>query len=168
MFNSLRLRKFSTKNKTKDKDKMGQVSSTILADSKQQNGRKNEMYQLLPTETEEESNFIRNEHMDDDRDSSDELVVYNNSNIRTVKDLDEINQPINTSDNEPLLTMRSNEEGDEFDETINIKKSSTEQESFLTITLQVFFPFLLAGFGMVGAGLVLDKVQHWEVFLTVR
>ena len=35
------------------------------------------------------------------------------------------------------------------------------QESFLSITLQIFFPFLIAGMGMVGAGLVLDVVQHW-------
>ena len=32
------------------------------------------------------------------------------------------------------------------------------------ITLQIFFPFLIAGFGMVGAGMVLDQVQHWRVF----
>ena len=35
------------------------------------------------------------------------------------------------------------------------------KESFLSITLQIFFPFLIAGMGMVGAGLVLDVVQHW-------
>lgn len=34
-----------------------------------------------------------------------------------------------------------------------------EEESFWLITLQVFFPFLIAGLGMVGAGLVLDVVQ---------
>ena len=32
-------------------------------------------------------------------------------------------------------------------------------ESFWIITIQVFFPFLIAGLGMVGAGLVLDIVQ---------
>ncbi len=31
----------------------------------------------------------------------------------------------------------------------------------------MFFPFLIAGLGMVGAGLVLDVVQHWPVFQTV-
>ena len=30
--------------------------------------------------------------------------------------------------------------------------------------IQVFIPFLIAGFGTVGAGLVLDDVQHWKVF----
>lgn len=32
-------------------------------------------------------------------------------------------------------------------------------ESYLAITIQVFIPFLIAGLGMVGAGLVLDLVQ---------
>lgn len=33
------------------------------------------------------------------------------------------------------------------------------KETMLTIALQVFVPFLIAGFGTVGAGLVLDMVQ---------
>ncbi|XP_069694260.1 solute carrier family 41 member 1-like isoform X2 [Periplaneta americana] len=37
-------------------------------------------------------------------------------------------------------------------------------ETYLSIAIQVFIPFLIAGFGMVGAGLVLDVVQHWVVF----
>ncbi|ODM99627.1 Solute carrier family 41 member 1 [Orchesella cincta] len=40
-------------------------------------------------------------------------------------------------------------------------------ESFWVITIQVFIPFLIAGMGMVGAGIVLDVVQHWKVFLDV-
>ncbi|CAG2159283.1 unnamed protein product [Oppiella nova] len=38
------------------------------------------------------------------------------------------------------------------------------EESLLSLYFQVFVPFLIAGFGTVGAGLVLDYVQHWEVF----
>lgn len=41
---------------------------------------------------------------------------------------------------------------------------SSSNETYLTIAIQVFIPFLIAGFGMVGAGLVLDIVQHWLVF----
>ncbi len=48
------------------------------------------------------------------------------------------------------------------------KGAKLPQESFLSITLQIFFPFLIAGLGMVGAGLVLDAVQHWDVFLIVN
>ncbi|XP_072027588.1 solute carrier family 41 member 1-like [Amphiura filiformis] len=35
------------------------------------------------------------------------------------------------------------------------------------IAAQVFLPFLIAGFGTVGAGLVLDIVQHWPVYKEV-
>jgi solute carrier family 41 len=33
--------------------------------------------------------------------------------------------------------------------------------------LQVLFPFLIAGAGMVGAGVLLDVVQHWPLFTQV-
>lgn len=33
------------------------------------------------------------------------------------------------------------------------------KETYFSIAIQVFIPFLVAGFGMVGAGLVLDLVQ---------
>ncbi|KAM9320199.1 solute carrier family 41 member 1 [Gastrophryne carolinensis] len=41
------------------------------------------------------------------------------------------------------------------------------KETSFSIGLQVLFPFLLAGFGTVAAGMVLDIVQHWEVFKAV-
>lgn len=41
------------------------------------------------------------------------------------------------------------------------------KESSFSIGLQVVFPFLLAGFGTVAAGMVLDIVQHWTVFTEV-
>ncbi|XP_018332997.1 solute carrier family 41 member 1 isoform X2 [Agrilus planipennis] len=37
-------------------------------------------------------------------------------------------------------------------------------ETYLSIAIQVFIPFVIAGFGMVFAGLVFDKIQHWAVF----
>ena len=45
---------------------------------------------------------------------------------------------------------------------------SHDQESFWSITLEILFPFIVAGLGMVGAGIVLDIVQHWPVFETVN
>ena len=42
--------------------------------------------------------------------------------------------------------------------------ATENKESFCSITLEIMFPFIIAGMGMVGAGLVLDIVQHWEVF----
>lgn len=40
-------------------------------------------------------------------------------------------------------------------------------ESSFSIALQVLLPYLLAGLGMVLAGMVLDVVQHWDVFKTI-
>uniref|UniRef100_A0AC34F140 SLC41A/MgtE integral membrane domain-containing protein n=1 Tax=Panagrolaimus sp. ES5 TaxID=591445 RepID=A0AC34F140_9BILA len=40
-------------------------------------------------------------------------------------------------------------------------------ESSYVLFFQVLFPFLIAGFGMVLAGIVLDAVQHWDLFQQV-
>ncbi|XP_008170926.2 solute carrier family 41 member 1 [Chrysemys picta bellii] len=45
--------------------------------------------------------------------------------------------------------------------------ASPLKETSFSIGLQVLFPFLLAGFGTVAAGMVLDIVQHWDVFKNV-
>lgn len=43
------------------------------------------------------------------------------------------------------------------------------KESMIALSVQIFIPFLLAGFGMVGAGLLLDTVQvRWTLCLPVR
>ena len=40
-------------------------------------------------------------------------------------------------------------------------------EGWSSVLVQVFPPYLCAGLGMVGAGLVLDTVQYWPVFLSM-
>ncbi|XP_055353743.1 solute carrier family 41 member 1-like isoform X2 [Paramacrobiotus metropolitanus] len=40
-------------------------------------------------------------------------------------------------------------------------------ERLRAVVLQVMGPFFVAGLGMVAAGMVLDIVQHWDVFLAV-
>ncbi|KRZ53435.1 Solute carrier family 41 member 2 [Trichinella nativa] len=40
-------------------------------------------------------------------------------------------------------------------------------ETGKTMAVQMFLPFLIAGLGTVGAGLVLDYVQHWIVFTKI-
>ncbi|XP_008410979.1 solute carrier family 41 member 1 isoform X2 [Poecilia reticulata] len=47
------------------------------------------------------------------------------------------------------------------------ERPKVEEESTVAICLQVLFPYLLAGMGMVMAGMVLDNVQHWEVFKVI-
>lgn len=41
------------------------------------------------------------------------------------------------------------------------------EETSRVIFYQVFIPFLIAGFDNVGAGMILDRVQHWTVFRNV-
>uniref|UniRef100_A0A8D0DBI2 Solute carrier family 41 member n=1 Tax=Sander lucioperca TaxID=283035 RepID=A0A8D0DBI2_SANLU len=48
-----------------------------------------------------------------------------------------------------------------------VSVAKVEEESSIAICLQVLFPYLLAGMGMVMAGMVLDGVQHWEVFKVI-
>eukprot|EP00057_Strongylocentrotus_purpuratus_P032842 XP_789072.1 PREDICTED: solute carrier family 41 member 1 [Strongylocentrotus purpuratus] len=81
---------------------------------------------------------------------------------------------IETSLTEPLLgTARSSDDdGGEGDGGLSTFMQEREhrsypKESSCGIGAQVFLPFLIAGFGTVYAGLVLDHVQHWTVFVQV-
>lgn len=47
------------------------------------------------------------------------------------------------------------------------KSSQDKEESLFSICVQVFIPFLIAGLGTCGAGLVLDIVESWEVFRVI-
>lgn len=68
---------------------------------------------------------------------------------------------------EPVAALTLAEEGENGrlpDVVVETKMLTSEEspernESYLAIAIQVFIPFLIAGFGMVGAGLVLDVVQ---------
>ncbi|XP_053233989.1 solute carrier family 41 member 3 isoform X2 [Podarcis raffonei] len=40
-------------------------------------------------------------------------------------------------------------------------------ETSFTIASQIFVPFILSGFGLLFAGLLIDTVQHWTVFKTI-
>lgn len=70
------------------------------------------------------------------------------------------------SETEPMLTERrlSGEESDERDdeeeeEGLRSDMHNMPKESPLAMALQILVPFLLAGFGTVSAGMVLDIVQ---------
>ncbi|XP_067110209.1 solute carrier family 41 member 2 [Osmerus mordax] len=76
------------------------------------------------------------------------------------------------AETEPMLPegRLSGEEADEEEEEEEEEEgqgSATRnmpKESPLAMALQILLPFLLAGFGTVSAGMVLDIVQHWEAF----
>ena len=56
------------------------------------------------------------------------------------------------------------EDQDEEEDSL-VKEEMVVEEKMGTVLGQVTLPYLVAGLGMVGAGLLLDKVQHWRVFL---
>ncbi|XP_075407170.1 solute carrier family 41 member 2 [Tenrec ecaudatus] len=65
--------------------------------------------------------------------------------------------------------MLQNEENSSDGEEDAIVETTQKlpRESSGVMALQILVPFLLAGFGTVSAGMVLDIVQHWEVFKKV-
>ena len=48
-----------------------------------------------------------------------------------------------------------------------MRETEVEVEGWLEVLVQVSPPYLCAGLGMVAAGLVLDTVQYWPVFLAM-
>ncbi|KAL4226864.1 hypothetical protein ACF0H5_014843 [Mactra antiquata] len=68
----------------------------------------------------------------------------------------------NGADTQPLL------DGSGSDEEIHYQVNREDTgETSLQICLQVTLPYIIAGFGMVLAGIVLDIVQHWPVFVEI-
>ena len=59
-------------------------------------------------------------------------------------------------------------DSEEEEEDLFVVTPAPAAEGWATTTLQIGLPFLVAGLGMVAAGLVLDLVQHWPVFLEVK
>ena len=69
----------------------------------------------------------------------------------------------NSNFNNPDFSKKIDEESSSQVQTV-----SDEIEPPLQIAKQVFFPYIMAALGLVAAGLVLDDVQHWEVFDKVK
>lgn len=43
-----------------------------------------------------------------------------------------------------------------------------KKEKWYSVTIQIFIPFMIAGMGTIGAGLVLGTVEEYEVFKNVK
>ncbi|XP_054845219.1 solute carrier family 41 member 2 [Eublepharis macularius] len=64
--------------------------------------------------------------------------------------------------------LQDNNVSSDGDEDAIVEGSRKQpKESSSIMALQILVPFLLAGFGTVSAGMVLDIVQHWEVFRNI-
>ena len=73
--------------------------------------------------------------------------------------LPELNGDVSYDRSDQLLPLLEEQRDDEFETQIAGKGDSSSEEGSFTIGLQVFFPFLVAGFGTVSAGILLDIVQ---------
>ena len=74
----------------------------------------------------------------------------------------------NTSIANGVLSSRKNGNVRKNDEDVSVETVRIQNETLMSITVEIFLPFLVAGFGMVAAGVVLDIVQHWKVFKEVN
>ena len=72
-----------------------------------------------------------------------------------------LNGDVSNSDQRSPLLGEDNE--DELQTEIAGTEDTRLEEGSFTIGLQVFFPFLIAGFGTVSAGILLDVVQVTEI-----
>ncbi|XP_050313848.1 solute carrier family 41 member 1-like [Anthonomus grandis grandis] len=50
---------------------------------------------------------------------------------------------------------------------VQVEVVMLNHEPLWATAIQMFIPFILAGFGMVAASLLLDKVQHWPVYQNI-
>ncbi|KAF7658837.1 hypothetical protein LDENG_00007110 [Lucifuga dentata] len=66
-----------------------------------------------------------------------------------------------------LENASQSNESDDISTDQSPEPAAPLKETSFSIGLQVVFPFLLAGFGTVAAGMVLDIVQHWTVFTEI-
>lgn len=71
-----------------------------------------------------------------------------------------MNTPLLQSESTNLVDSNSSQDLDENGANTYFQAN----ESILSMAVQMFIPFLLAGFGMVAASLLLDVVQHWTVY----
>ena len=65
------------------------------------------------------------------------------------------------------LRLRRREEEPEYVEGVEEEEMEVKvevEESVTSVLAEVTPPYLLAGLGMVGAGVVLDTVQYWTVY----
>ncbi len=84
---------------------------------------------------------------------------YNSTSLQTPNSSSSFNINLNITQNIPSSKLFQLSDGKSLRE-----KSVPSEESEWMALGQLLVPFLIAGLGNVAAGIILDKVQHWEVF----
>ncbi|EMP30828.1 Nuclear ubiquitous casein and cyclin-dependent kinases substrate [Chelonia mydas] len=93
------------------------------------------------------------EFLEPDGEGVEVVVLESHANAKGVREEDAL-----------LENGSQSNESDDTNTDQGPEPASPLKETSFSIGLQVLFPFLLAGFGTVAAGMVLDIVQHWDVF----
>ncbi|CAF0726278.1 unnamed protein product [Didymodactylos carnosus] len=127
----------------------GHVYNTVINDHNNNNGATNYAYENGTEKV--QSGNIKMKKIQNSK-----LNNGNLSNSSSDDDDDENVYEIKPSNDETEILLSGN--------STEIDPHIPDHETWYAVALQVFIPFMIAGFGTVGAGLVLDYVQKWRVF----
>lgn len=130
-----------------------------------------------PRDTVRKRKMVPRVHAENDREVSADDILSDHSDVFDAADFNK-NSKSTVINNLKSKTFDSNElrvweyENDGLSNENESHQSLLEEqvivtetkETMLSVALQVFVPFLIAGFGTVGAGLVLDIVQASILF----
>lgn len=113
-----------------------------------------------------ESQHLLNEWTENREDEliEDQHLSKRNGDISSSSSHGMLNGDIFQESSDQHIPLLQEQRDDEFQTEIAGTGDTNLEEGSFTIGLQVFFPFLIAGFGTVSAGLLLDVVQHWQVY----
>nr|CAB3266281.1 solute carrier family 41 member 1-like [Phallusia mammillata] len=164
----------------KDQDISNMVPRVLITDSSTDESSQEESYHIM---NEERNYNTTNFSRESKHDNKAALNKSENGHYNDAFDMDyqlvesEFNQrsvqhdDISDTDTQTLLPKQSLKKAKNSDlklcELSCNSDAAPKSERALSIALQITFPFLMAGMGMVAAGIVLDKVQHWPVFENV-
>lgn len=191
--NQLRLRQLSNNTKPKDSQTAQTSNETmsLRSDGNKLDPIPSESDLLFDEEIDEKysdnekESLIRKKFITNERQEliellySEDVIKFSKTNAKQDSSDSEDNNQIITSfitnDRKPLLDSvnskrklsRKQFRSEFLVDDDSIEEHIVYEESLLSLYIQVFVPFLIAGFGTVGAGLVLDYVQHWDVFRQV-
>lgn len=108
-----------------------------------------------------ESQHLLNEWTENREDEliEDQHLSKRNGDISSSSSHGMLNGDIFQESSDQHIPLLQEQRDDEFQTEIAGTGDTNLEEGSFTIGLQVFFPFLIAGFGTVSAGLLLDVVQ---------
>ena len=141
----------------------------------QNNSHFDEKYELLDQGI-DDTTHLSDEQLSDDFDvlgvmSTDlkpTTIATQNAEDDSIFAVDEEDKKLLARSNSEELQYRKNGDIRNYDSDISVETVSVQNETLMSMTVEIFLPFIVAGYGMVAAGVVLDIVQHWEVFLQVN